>query len=99
MVPPEVAGGWLDAVLALNWKKVEPAAFAAAQLARLTGDRARDLPPGLREEVARRLTQAGAPERWINQVRSVVALDEADRRRAFGESLPAGLTLIERSPE
>ncbi|MBL8443233.1 MAG: hsp70 family protein [Zoogloeaceae bacterium] len=96
VVPPEVAGEWLDAVLALNWKKIEPAAFAAAQLARYTGDRARDLPPALREEVARRLAQAGVPERWITQVRSVVTLDEADRRRAFGESLPAGLMLIER---
>lgn len=96
VVPPEVASEWLNAVLALNWKKVEPAAFAAAQLARLTGDRARDLAPALREEVARRLMQAAVPERWITQVRSVVTLDEADRRRAFGESLPAGLTLIER---
>lgn len=96
VVPPEVAGEWLDAVLALNWKKVEPAAFAAAQLAQFTGDRARDLSPALREEVARRLAQAGAPERWITQVRRVVMLDEADRRRAFGESLPAGLKLIER---
>ncbi|MDO9599155.1 MAG: Hsp70 family protein [Azoarcus sp.] len=95
VVPAEVAGEWLDALFALDWKKVEPAAFAAAQLARYTGDRARDLAPAVREEVARRLAQVNAPESWIVQVRSVVALDEADRRRAFGESLPAGLTLIE----
>ncbi len=94
-VPAEVAGAWLDAVLALDWKKVEPAAFAAAQLARFTGDRARDLNPEVREEVARRLAQINAPESWILQVSKVVALDESDRRRAFGESLPQGLTLIE----
>jgi hypothetical protein len=45
VVPPEVAGRWLEAVLASDWKKVEPAAFAATQIARLTGDRSRDLPP------------------------------------------------------
>ncbi|PKO82622.1 MAG: molecular chaperone DnaK [Betaproteobacteria bacterium HGW-Betaproteobacteria-13] len=94
-VPAEVAAEWLDAVLALDWKKIEPAAFAAAQLARFTGDRARDLSPAVREEVGRRLVQINAPESWIRQVRELVALDEADRRRAFGESLPAGLTLIE----
>ena len=44
VVLPEVAGRWLEAVLAVDWKKVEPAAFAATQLARLTGDRSRDLP-------------------------------------------------------
>lgn len=96
VVPAEVASEWLAAVFALDWRKVEPAAFAAAQLARYTGDRARDLAPATREEVARRLAQVNAPESWIVQVRSVVALDEADRRRAFGESLPAGLILIER---
>ncbi|MDD2875427.1 MAG: hypothetical protein PHG21_17545, partial [Azoarcus sp.] len=69
--------------------------FAAAQLARFTGDRARDLNPEVREEVARRLAQINAPESWILQVSKVVALDESDRRRAFGESLPQGLTLIE----
>ncbi|MBR0566079.1 hsp70 family protein [Azoarcus sp. L1K30] len=94
VVPIEVAGGWLDAVLALDWKKVEPAAFAAAQLARYTGDRARDVAPEVREEVAHRLAQIDAPESWVRQVRERVALDEADHRRVFGESLPAGLRLM-----
>jgi hypothetical protein len=95
VVPAEVASDWLDAVLALDWKKIEPAAFAAAQLARCTGDRARDLAPAAREAVARRLVQVNAPPTWLAMVTSVVRLDEADRRRAFGESLPPGLTLIE----
>ncbi|MEG1326756.1 MAG: molecular chaperone DnaK, partial [Janthinobacterium sp.] len=34
---------WLDMLLALDWKKTEPAAFAAAHLARMTGDRSRDI--------------------------------------------------------
>ena len=32
VVPPDVAARWLDAILALDWKKVEPAMFAAVQL-------------------------------------------------------------------
>jgi molecular chaperone DnaK (HSP70) len=94
VVPPEIAAGWLEALLALDWKRVEPAAFAAAQIARLTGDRARDLPPELREQVIKRLTALRAPPGWIAMVRATDRLDEADQRRSFGEALPPGLRLI-----
>lgn len=95
VVPPEVAGRWLEALLAIDWKKVEPAAFAATQIARLTGDRARDLPENLRERVLRRLTAINASEHWIRQIGTVVELDKADQRRAYGESLPSGLRLLQ----
>ena len=91
VVPPELASEWLAAVLALDWKTVEPAAFAAAQIARMSGDRARDLPPDLREQVARRLASARAPASWAAMVQDAVQLDEADARRSFGEALPPGL--------
>ncbi|BEU24301.1 Hsp70 family protein [Paraburkholderia caribensis] len=94
VVPPEVALPWLEAVLALDWKKVEPAAFAAVQLSRMTGDRSRDLPEAARDTVIRRLETLGAAPAWIQMVRETVALDEADTGRVFGESLPAGLKLI-----
>jgi molecular chaperone DnaK (HSP70) len=94
VVPPEVAQQWLEAVLALDWKKVEPAAFAAVQLSRMTSDRSRDLPDEARETVIRRLETLGAAPAWIHMVRETVALDEADTGRVFGESLPAGLKLI-----
>ena len=94
VVPPEVAGRWLEALLALNWKKVEPAAFAATQIARLTGDRSRDVPADMRERALARLSTASALASWIDQVTKVVELDRADQGRAFGESLPAGLRLV-----
>ncbi|MEM5313186.1 Hsp70 family protein [Paraburkholderia sp. JHI869] len=94
VVPPETAALWLDAILALDWKKIEPAMFAAAQIARMTGDRSRDLPPELRETVVRRMESANAPPTWVTMVREVVALDTADTGRVFGEALPAGLKLI-----
>ncbi len=94
VVPAEIAAGWLEAVLALDWKRVEPAAFAAAQIARLTGDRSRDLTPELRDEVVRRLLAIRAPQGWIAMVRDGARLDEEVRRRSFGEALPPGLSLI-----
>jgi molecular chaperone DnaK (HSP70) len=94
LVPADVVATWLDAILALDWRRLEPAGFAAAYLARMTGDRARDLPLALREAIAVRLRQVDAPAIWIRMVEEVVALDEATERRVLGETLPPGLKLI-----
>ncbi|CAE6837164.1 Chaperone protein HscA [Paraburkholderia nemoris] len=94
VVPPDVAALWLNTILALDWKKVEPAAFAAVQIARMTGDRSRDLPEDVRQAVVRKLEAANAPRAWITMVGETVELDDADEGRVFGESLPAGLKLI-----
>lgn len=94
VVPVAVAADWLERVLTLDWKEVTPAVFAAALLARLSGDRERDLDAKLREQVIRRLRASKAPASWIRMVEEVVELDEADAGRVFGESLPPGLRLI-----
>ncbi|WP_334042764.1 Hsp70 family protein [Burkholderia ambifaria] len=94
VVPAGMANRWLDALFALDWKQVEPAAFAAAQIARMTGDRERDLPDDTREAVIKRLSAANASAAWIDMVREAIAFDEADTARVFGETLPAGLKLL-----
>jgi molecular chaperone DnaK (HSP70) len=94
VVPADVATRWLDAIFAQDWKKVEPAVFAAVQIARMTGDRSRDLPLPVRETVVRRLEAANAPPAWVDMVCELVTLDNTDTGRVFGESLPAGLKLI-----
>ena len=93
-VPAEVAGDWLDKLLALDWKRADGAAFASAHLARMTGDRSRDLPDALRERVIARLEAYHAAPSWVAMVREAVALDEAAERHVFGEALPPGLKLI-----
>ena len=95
VVPKEVAEEWLGHVLALDWRASDLAPFAATQLARMSGDRQRDLPEEAREAVARRLEAHGATESWVRMVREVAALEAADERRIFGESLPPGLSLVE----
>jgi molecular chaperone DnaK (HSP70) len=94
VVETAVVEQWLDAVLSLDWKKVEPAGFAAAHLARMTGDRSRDINDTLRTEVLRRLQGVGAPANWSAMVREVVQLDQADEKRMLGDALPPGLKLI-----
>jgi molecular chaperone DnaK (HSP70) len=94
VVPPDVATQWLEQLLKVDWKKHETAAFAAAMIARLSGDRERDLNAAIRERVIDALNARKAPDTWLKMVSQVVELSEADERRAFGESLPPGLKLI-----
>ncbi len=97
-VPPETAAGWLEQLLQLDWKQHEDAAFAASQLARLSGDRARDLDQGLRQRASERLMRTGAPPEWARAINEVATLGERDEQRIFGESLPLGLHLAEGAP-
>jgi hypothetical protein len=85
---------WIETLLALDWKALEPAAFAATQLARVTDDRTRDLSPELREQIIQRLQAVSAPEVWATMVREHIELDEATERRVLGDALPPGLKLI-----
>ncbi len=94
IVPAATATVWLDRVLDLDWKSVAPAAFAATLLARLSGDRERDLQEGPRARAIQRLRAAKAPASWLRMVAEVVELDEADAGRVFGEALPPGLRLV-----
>lgn len=85
------AAAWLTLLLETDWRAVDGAAFAVAQLARLTGDRTRDVDEGLRSRSLDALRAAGAPERWREMVSSVVALEADEEARALGDTLPIGL--------
>ena len=89
-VPQEVAASWVEFLLGID---APEASFALAQLARLSGDRARDLPDDLRERVAATLERRRSPPEWARAVREVVSLGASDEQRIFGESLPLGLHL------
>jgi molecular chaperone DnaK (HSP70) len=92
-VGPDVAEEWLERVLALPARRAE-VSFPVAQLARMSGDRARDVSPEARELALRALAEARAAEALVRVVREPVALGAADEQRIFGEGLPAGLRLV-----
>ena len=94
VIPAAQAEAWLAELLRFDWKKTATAGFAATLLARMTGDRERDIGPALRKDVADRLRAAKAPESWLGMVTEVKELDEADEKRIFGEALPPGLKLL-----
>jgi hypothetical protein len=92
-VDPELAAAWLEMLLARELRTVDGAAFAAVQLARLTGDRTRDLDADLRGRTVAALMAAKAPVRWLRVVTEVVPLEADDQARALGDTLPLGLKL------
>ncbi|CAN7261513.1 Hsp70 family protein [Massilia sp. LjRoot122] len=94
VAPAASAERWLGQLLQLDWKKIEPAGFAAAHIARMTGDRSRDIGQAVRDEVLRRLSASGAPPAWAAMVREVVELDQAVETRMLGDALPPGLKLL-----
>ncbi len=94
VAPAASAESWLGQLLQLDWKKIEPAGFAAAHIARMTGDRSRDIGQAVRDEVLRRLAASGAPPAWAAMVREVVELDQAVETRMLGDALPPGLRLL-----
>jgi hypothetical protein len=92
-VAPDVAEAWLARVLALPAPRTE-LAFAVAQLARRSGDRARDVDDAARVAALAALREARAPEETLRGVTEVVQATEEEERRIFGEALPAGLSIV-----
>jgi molecular chaperone DnaK (HSP70) len=91
-VAAEVAERWIERVAALPGRKAD-LVFPLSQLARMSGDRARDVSPEARDLAASVLRGAGAPEAVLRPVLEPVALAAEDEQRIFGEGLPAGLRL------
>ncbi len=92
-VSADQATEWLELLLQKDLRAVDGGAFAAVQLARLTGDRTRDLDAALRTRTVDALKAAKAPERWLRLVTEVVQLEADDQARALGDTLPLGLKL------
>jgi hypothetical protein len=93
VVSAEAATRWTDSLLALP-ELTTHVASAISQLAARTDDPLRDLEPGFRQEVIRRLEEAGANEEILEGLRTHVPRSRAAAVRIFGESLPEGLRLL-----
>ena len=93
VVPAKTAEAWLMRLSKLKWESVATAPHAAVQLARVTGDLARDVSEKVREEVAKKLIAVNAKEAWVHAVRELVDMGEDERVAILGEGLPIGLRL------
>jgi molecular chaperone DnaK (HSP70) len=95
VIEAQVVEPWLAELLEASWERAAATALAVAQIARLTGDRARDVSPELRARLAARLEALAEGRRLARSLREVVALEARDQARVLAESLPIGLRLRE----
>ena len=97
VVHPSTASKWAERLIAFepgtNRERSE-AAFALSQVARLAGDRARDLDEDLRTRAIERLRHLGAFESDVSALREVRLREAGEQGQALGDSLPIGLRLI-----
>jgi molecular chaperone DnaK (HSP70) len=87
---------WIKALLERKYapgRETSDAIFALAQLARFSGDRARDVSDRIREQVLHRLESLGADEPVMLPVREYRELEASQEGQALGDSLPIGLRL------
>jgi len=92
-VPPQEVGLWLKDLRKYNVGHGVALFKAVISMARMTGDRTRDLTSQDRKEIATWLQLMGAEESAIQPLLEVVPPEAEDRTYSFGEELPQGLIL------
>lgn len=95
VVPATHAAQWIEAILKVETDAQDALAGALVQLGARTDDPIRDIPEPLRSRVIARLEQMSKQLNLIENLRTYKAPERRDAARIFGESLPAGLRLIQ----
>jgi hypothetical protein len=94
VVPSEIVGEWLSKLMSLELEPTENLARALANLARMTGDRERDLALPERQRLGDYLAELPKGERLREMLfKPEAAYAEQERDWVFGETLPTGLIL------
>ena len=98
VLPPALVAEAYEKLAGFDWEKAGGGELITLFLraARVVDDRALDVEPPLRRQIAGKLRQAGVAPAKLVALEKFVALQEADRVSLFGESLPAGLVLVKR---
>ena len=93
IISPDAAAKWIGKILSENWKNPKPVGMALARMARLTGDRKRDLEP----ETIQTIIHWLSPHEWaaphIKTLQEVIPVARQEETQIFGESLPSGIQL------
>ena len=94
VVDPRKVTNWIEKILKKDWPDPKPVGLALAQIARLTGDRKRDLDPAVVEQVVTWLTPHGWASPLIQTLKEVRPMEETEKSLIFGESLPSGIRML-----
>ncbi len=98
---PSFVGDWLRRAIPLldaagaDEGERERAVYSIVQMARQTGDPARDVPARLREAAADALRRLGATAAQVHPLLELVPAAPPEQRLFYGDTVPAGLKLRE----
>ena len=93
IVDARQTANWIDQILKKDWPDPRPVGNALAQMARLTGDRKRDLDPAIVEQVIQWLSPHDWAAAILKPLSEVLPMEEMEKDLAFGESLPSGIRM------
>ncbi len=92
-IPPDEACRWIEQLMAYNGTDLNPVGRTIAQMARKTGDRARDIDDEMRARVLSWMADRQLADDMQRPVREIVPLAAQDQDAMFGEALPQGIIL------
>ena len=95
VIPAATVEPWLDRLMKENLKKNPDVALAITLMARMSGDRHRDISLEQRLRVVTAMKSARCPESWVGLIEALIELEAADQQRLMGDALPPGLSLLE----
>jgi ATP-dependent Lon protease len=92
-IPPAEAARWIEQLIGYTWSKPTIAGRTISQIARKTGDRARDLDEEMRNRVIEWMAVNGLTEDLKRRVMEITPPARNYQMAMFGESLPIGIIL------
>ncbi len=95
VVPPSQVFAWCEALMEQPWRNPKPVGVTLAQMARKTGDSARDLSEDQLRRVQDWLRQFPELADCLPFVSEVVPIASREESTIYGEALPAGLRIHE----
>ncbi len=95
VLPAKDVAAWVKTLMTLMARPTQDAAQALVNLARTSGDRARDLPRDDLERIVDWLRPLPHANRFVELLtRADAELDQGEQDWIFGESLPLGLRIV-----
>ncbi len=94
VVEREAVEPWLEKLVKRPWERAPAVALAVAQMARKTGDPARDVAATVAAKVAERLDAESVGASYASWVREVVPMDVSQQALVLSEALPTGLRIV-----
>jgi molecular chaperone DnaK (HSP70) len=92
VISQDTAFKWIEFLMTKKWGEISEARYAVSRIARLTGDRTRDLDEEKRKIVIDFLDSYKDFDN-SKYVKEIIEMESNEEAAVFGESLPAGITL------